>query len=163
MTHPKIDPEELARRSVEHYARLDASARIPNPAVDQYDAEWAEARRLAPRENETLRSNPKIQAAIHLALTSIDRDALPAIGPVPVIRLMPLIIEGSNEYTRNGTHPIIDRVPIRYCNACWTPTPSTVAFWFACGLNIVQIDTCGSCADHFVFDLGAKYQTASED
>lgn len=161
--HETRTPEELARLSVEHHAALDAAARIPSPEVDQYDAEWAQARRLAPRENSILRSNPKIQAAIHLALTHIDRDAEPATGPVPVIRPKPFLTDGSTEHTRNGTHPIEDRVPIRDCAACFEKTSTTLPFWLPAGRNIVQIDMCGSCADHFVLDVGAKTQTASED
>ena len=148
--------EALARESAAIHAAIDRLSRS-NPALDQYEAECREARRLAPH-NRFLRKNPNIDAAIRIAMRSVDRD-LEAQGPVPVIRLRPAPSEGAAEHTRVGRKPVADRYPQRYCLACNKPTSQTVPFWYHCGPNVLQIDMCGGCADRCIFQ-GAVPQTA---
>ncbi|MET4781862.1 hypothetical protein [Glaciihabitans sp. UYNi722] len=156
--HETRTPEELARLSVEHHARLDAQA---SPLADQFDAEWAEvvrARLVAPRENKFLRDIDEIREVLRIGYASRDRNVEATTGPIPVIRLRPFFhTDGSVEYERAGSDPISNDAPIRYCHACDEKTPNSLPFWIAYGACVIQLDFCDKCAEYYL-ELGAKAQ-----
>jgi hypothetical protein len=157
------DSDDAARYEVECAAAATAlhaaiaDSQRHSPVVDQMEAEVAGAIRAAPR-NRFMRDDPWLAYRIADAITHLDHQV--DVGVVPVIRLRAAASDKSIAHPRNGQHPLISTVPVRYCNKCGDPHPTLVPFWVAFAQFVVQIELCGTCADVAITDHGATPQVA---
>lgn len=126
---------------------------------DQLDAEYREAAKLVPHEQNRRLWN-KVRPMSTRAFAQDDTIDSFMMGAVPVVRYNGY---GASTHRRDGDRPVSTTVPVERCAQCNAGVQRLTPFWVNGGTLIVQVELCRDCAVSAIDNLDAKPQIALSD